>query len=141
MSVVHSSQPSVELLELILFALEHGIEAVRGGGPLIPFLATMGTGRPKLARFVAESSQRSREMVEQAASELAADVNLYAFAVEGYLRGETGESNDAIIVEAGQRGTGPAFLFAQTYLPQDVTQDFQPLGKPALVGETANRLA
>lgn len=141
MSDEHSTQPSAELLELILFSLDHGIESVRGGGPLIPFLATMGSGRPKLARFVAESTKRSREMLEQAAGELAADVNLYALAVDGCLRGEAGESHDAILVEAGQRGSGPAFLFAQTYRPKDVTQDLQILGKPTLVGETANRLA
>ena len=131
-------EPSAELLELILFALDHGIESVRGGG-MIPFLATMGK-RPTLQRFVADSADRGREMAEQAASNLATDVNLYALAVDGYLRGETGEEQDAILVEAGQRGGETAFLFAQTYLPKDVTQDLQLLGKPKLVGETANRL-
>jgi hypothetical protein len=136
-----SSQPSPELLELILFALDHGIDAVREGGPLVPFLLTTGSGRPTLARFVADSLDRSREMVAEAASRLPADVNLYAFAVDGFLRGESGERRDAIIVEAGQRGAPAAFLFAQLYLPKEVTHDFQALGKPALVGETANRLA
>jgi hypothetical protein len=133
-------QPSPELLELVLFALDHGIESVRGGGPLIPFLLTTGTGRPMLQRFVAESDARSREMAEDAASKLPADVNLYALAVDGVLRGETGERQEAVIVEAGQRGGGAAFLFAESYQPKDVTQDFQVLGKPVHVGETANRL-
>jgi hypothetical protein len=142
------SEPSPELLELILFALDHGIESVRGGGPLVPFLLTMGGERPTLARFVADSLDRSRDMVAAAASELPADVNLYAFAIDGYLRGELdqhgdstgGLRSDAIIVEAGQRGTATAFLFAQTYQPKEVTQDLKLLGKPTLVGETANRL-
>ena len=136
-----SPHPSPELLELILFALDHGIESVRGGGVLVPFLLTTGSGRPTLARFVADSLDRSREMVAEAAGKLSADVNLYAFAVDGYLRGETGQPQDAIIVEAGQRGESAAFLFAQTYRPKEVTQDFQLLGKPAYIGETANRLA
>ena len=133
-------QPSPELLELILFALDHGTELVRGGRPLIPFLLTTGTGRPTLQRFVAESDARSRELAEDAGSTLPADVNLFALAVDGLLRGETGERHEAVIVEAGQRGGGPAFHFAQSYQPKDVTQDFQVLGKPAHVGETANRL-
>ena len=135
-----SLKPSPELLELILFALDHGVESVRGGGALVPFLLTTGSGRPTLARFVAESQGRSREMVMEAADKLPADVNLYAFAVDGSLRGESGQPQDAIIVEAGQRGESAAFLFAQTFQPQDVARDFQVLGKPAHVGETVNRL-
>ena len=140
MTAGQTSQPSPELLELILFALDHGVESVRGGGALVPFLLTTGSGRPTLARFVADSPDRSREMVAEAAGKLPADVNLYAFAVDGYLRGETGQPQDAIIVEAGQRGATTAFLFAQTYQPKDVTQDFQILSQPTLVGEAANRL-
>jgi hypothetical protein len=141
MAASSPSQPSPELLELILFALDHGIESVRGGGQLVPFMLTTGSGRPTLARFVADSLDRSREMVAEAASKLPADVNRYAFAIDGYLRDDSGQSRDAIIVEAGQRGAAVAFLFAQTYQPKEVTQDLQLLGKPTLVGETANRLA
>jgi len=140
MTACPTSQPSPELLELILFALDHGIESVRGGGALVPFLLTTGSGRPTLARFVADSLDRSREMVAEAAGKLPADVNLYAFAVDGYLRAETGDQNEAIIIEAGQRGTTTAFLFAQTYQPKEVAQEFQVLSQPTLVGETANRL-
>jgi hypothetical protein len=133
-------QPSPELLELIFFALDHGIESVRGGGSLVPFLLTTGSGRPTLARFVADSLERSREMVAEAASKLPPDVNLYAFAIDGYLRGETDDPLDAIIVEAGQRGAPVAYLFAQTYRPKDLTQDLQTLGKPTFICDAANRL-
>jgi hypothetical protein len=128
-------------LELILFALDHGIESVQGGGPLIPFLLTTGSGRPTLQRFVAESLERSREMVAAAAGNLPADVSLYAFAIDGYLHSDADERQDAIIVEAGQRGQATAFFFAQRYRPKDVTQDLEKLGGPAWVGEAANRLA
>jgi hypothetical protein len=141
MTATSPAEPSPELLELILFALDHGIESVRAGGPLVPFLLTTGGGRPTLVRFVADSLDRSREMVAAAASKLPADVNLYAFALDGYLRGSSDQRQDAIIVEAGQRGVAVAFLFAQLYQPQEVSQDLQVLGKPTLVGETANRLA
>jgi hypothetical protein len=133
-------QPTPELFELIRFALDHGIESVKGSGPLIPFLLSTGTGRPTLQRFVADSLDRSREMVQEAADKLAADVERYAIAIDGYLRSETGERQDAILVEAGQRGEPRAFLFAQRYQPKDVTQDLQVLGEPALVGESENRL-
>ena len=149
MSATSPAEPSPELLELILFALDHGIESVRGGGPLVPFLLTTGSGRPTLARFVADSLDRSREMVAAAASKLPADVNLYAFALDGYLRGESdqrgdsagGLRSDAIIVEGGQRGAAVAFLFAQMYQAKEGAHDLKILGKPTLVGETANRLA
>lgn len=141
MAASPSLRPSPDLLELILFALDHGIESVRGGAALVPFLLTTGSGRPTLARFVADSLDRSREMVAEAANQLPADVNLYAFAVDGYLRGESDQPQDAIIVEAGQRGDSAALIFSQTYQPKNVTQDFQVLGKPVHVGETANRLA
>lgn len=139
MAASPTPQPSPELLELILFALDHGIESVRGGGALVPFLLTTGSGRPTLARFVADSLERSREMVAEAANQLSADVNLYAFAVDGYLRGESSDQLDAVVVEAGRRGDPVAFLFAQTYRPQDATHDFQVLGMPTLIGEAANR--
>lgn len=135
-----SFQPSPELLELVFFALDHGIESVRGGGSLVPFLLTTGSGRPTLARFVADSLERSREMVAEAASKLPPDVNLYAFAIDGYLRGESSDQLDAVVVEAGQRDGPVAFLFVQAYRPQDTTHDFQVLGKPTLIGEAANRL-
>jgi hypothetical protein len=135
------SQPSPELLQLILYALNHGVDSVREGGPLIPFLLTTGSGRPTLARFVADSLERGREMAQEAANKLPADVRLYAFAVDGYLRGQDGQPQDAIIVEAGQRGESVSLLFALTYRPKDVTQDLQVLGQPKLVGESANRLA
>jgi hypothetical protein len=141
MTATSPAEPSPELLELILFALDHGIESVRGGGPLVPFLLTTGGERPTLARFVADSLDRSREMVTAAASQLPADVRMYAFALDGYLRDDSGQRRDAIIVEAGQRGAAVAFLFAQTYQPREVTQELKLLGKPTLVGETANRLA
>lgn len=134
-----SPPPGKELLELIHFALDHGIESIQGGGPLIPFLLSTGAGRPTLQRFVADSLDRSREMVEEAATRLGADVELYAFAIDGYLR-EGDQRQDAVIVEAGQRGQSHAFLFAQPYQPKDVTRDFQVLGDPTLVGETENRL-
>src|SRR5688572_25161813 len=112
-----TNPPGPELWQLILFALDHGLESVRGGGPLVPFLLSTGSGRPTLQRFVADSLDRSREMAAAAASSLPPDVQLYAFAVDGYLRSEAeaGQPQDAIIVEAGQRGGAAAFLFTQTY--------------------------
>jgi hypothetical protein len=135
-----SGQPSNSLLELILFALDHGIESIKGGGPLIPFLLSTGTGRPTLQRFVADSLDRSRQMAQEAADKLPGDVNLYALAIDGQLRGESAEREDAILVEAGERGNPTAFVFAQRYRAKDVTQDLQQLGKPAWIGDADNRL-
>ena len=86
-----TSEPSTELLELILFALDHGIESVRGGGPLIPFLATIGSGRPTLARFVAESADRGREMAAGQAAARAADRGWSASTAAAFLASDPKE--------------------------------------------------
>jgi hypothetical protein len=97
-------EPTEELLDLIFFALDHGIESVRAsGGPLRPFLMAKGEGKPLLRRFVTESLDRGREMVQDAADRLPPEVRWYAIACDGCLPTEK-ERFDAIIVEAAERG-------------------------------------
>ena len=133
-------QPSSELLELILIALDHGMESVKASGTLFPFLMTTGTGRPKLQRFVADSLERCTELLNAAACSLPADVDLYASAVDGCLESDNGERRLAVVVAGGQRGQATAFAFAQRYLPKDANQEAVKLGDPEWIGNVENSL-
>ena len=85
-------------MELVFFALDHGINSIRGGGPLIPFLITQGRER-NLMRFVTERLEYGVKKAQEAAASLDATINQYAIAYDGYLTIE-GTKYDAILVEA-----------------------------------------
>ena len=134
------NEPNPKLMDVILLALDHGIECVKSsGGPLIPFVISEGTER-KMDVFVLEQLEeavvKAREFVDNAAPE----VTFYAIAHDGYLTLE-GEKFDAILVEGGERGTSKALLFAQRYEPKKgFFSKLKSLGNPAFIGETENRL-
>jgi hypothetical protein len=124
---------SDELLDLVFAALDHGIDSVSEGGPLIPFaLAETPEGRT-LTRFatghleegVAQAREHTREIPE---------ATLIAIAYDGYLTIE-GERSDAIFVEGQERGASSSVVFAQRYRPGGRLRKFSTIGNAAFAGE------
>ena len=123
---------SQELIDLAFAALDHGIDSVREGGPLIPFVMTAtGEGRA-LQRFVADDF---RDAVEQARGSLRdTDVDIAAIAYEAFVHID-GERADAVIVEFYERGGAHSGLLGQRFVPGDETTALERVGNPAFLGE------
>lgn len=119
-------------MDLVFAALDHGVESVAEGGPLIPFAITETSEGRALARFVTETLEegqvRAREHVGAAI-----DAERAAIAYDGYLTVE-GARSDAIFVEAQERGEGEAVVFAQRYRPGGRFKKFATVGNAAFVG-------
>lgn len=122
---------SDELMELVFAALDHGIDSVSEGGPLMPFvLADVDEGRT-LTRFAAE---RLEEGVAQARSQAreSPEAKRIAVAYDGYLTVE-GERSDAVFVEAQERGAASSVVFAQRYRPGGRFRKLSTIGNAAFI--------
>ena len=117
-------------MELVFVALDHGIDSVTEGGPLIPFALTETSDGRDLSRFATETLEegqaRARDHVRAAGADRA------AIAYDGYLTVE-GDRNDAIFVEAQERGEGYSVMFAQRYRPGGRFKKFTTIGNAAFV--------
>jgi len=123
---------SEELIELVFAALDHGIDSVREGGPLIPFvLAESAEGRD-LTRFASETLEEGHAQARRHAGSSGAD--RVAVAYDGYLTVE-GERSDAVFVEAQERGTEASVVFAQRYRPGGRLRRFSTIGNAAFAGD------
>ena len=125
---------SEQLADLVFLALDHGIESVSEGGPLIPFSVTeTSTGERTVTRFAAETLEdgysAAREHLAKSGAERA------VVARDGYLTVE-GARTDAVIVEGQERdGASVSVVFAQRYRPGGRLRKFQTIGNAAFVGD------
>jgi hypothetical protein len=120
------AQPSNDLMEFALFALDHAADSViPSGGPLVPF-AFIGSGEERnLIRFpgdLTDGIERARQAIRSADG-----VKLAAVAWDGYLTVE-GSRTDAVFVEAFKAGELESLILAQRYAGSDR------IGNAAMVG-------
>jgi hypothetical protein len=133
---------SQELIDLAFAALDHGIDSVREGGPLIPFVMTeSGEGRT-LDRF---ASDLLEDAVTQAIAYVQASRSQpgtrHVLAYDGYLTLPTGERFDAIYAEGVEAGTDVVMALAQRYRPKRSLRKFETIGNPALLPAASSKLA
>jgi hypothetical protein len=115
--------------ELAMSALDHGVDSVSGGGPLVPFALERRGDELSITRFAPE---RLEEGVDAArAHARASDADAVAIAFDSYLTVD-GERRDAIVVEA-QAGDA-AYRFAQAYRPAGRFRKLERQGNPAFLG-------
>ncbi len=127
--------PSEAFGELVFFALDHAVDSVREGGPLIPFLIIGRSDGRELRRFASETLEEGQAAVRKAVAKLEHDVTAYAMAYDGYMSFE-GSKWDAILCEAAERGAPSGVFFAQRYQPkQGVFGKFKAVGNAAFVPE------
>lgn len=118
------------LAGLAFFAIDHGLQSVRGGGgALIPFVVSEheSDGR-KLVRFATETLQKSQAEARRYLASLGADRAVLAW--DGYVTID-GARTDAILVSAYAAGQDRSLILAQRYQPGTAA----PLGNAALIGE------
>jgi hypothetical protein len=125
--------PSQPLGDLIFLALDHGVDSIRQGGPLVPFAISGTQGKRSLKRFVAEPYEKAVTETKASIAKLPPQANLYAIAYGGYIT-VGGKMYDAIIVHGAERGNGKAYLLAQRYIPAKERTPFETVGNPAFVG-------
>jgi hypothetical protein len=125
--------PSQSLGDLIFLALDHGVDSIRQGGPLVPFTMIDVDGGRTLSRFVAEPYEKAVAEAKEAAKKLPLKSNLYVLAYDGFIAVK-GKKYDAIIVHGAERGKGNAYLLAQRYSPAKDGKPLELIGNPAFIG-------
>lgn len=123
---------SEELIEVVFAALDHGIESVRDGGPVIPFVLAERAGGRDLTRFAAETLEEAHAQARQHAG--SSDADRVVVAYDGYLT-VAGERSDAVFVEAQERGSESSVIFAQRYRPGGRLRRFGTIGNAAFAGD------
>ena len=117
-------------MELVFVALDHGIDSVTEGGPLIPFALTETSDGRELTRFAPGTLEAGQALAREHVR--AAGVDRAAIAYDGYLTVER-DRNDAIFVEAQERGQSDSVVFAQRYRPGGRFKKFTTIGNAAFV--------
>lgn len=126
---------SEALADLAFFALDHAVDSVSGGGPLVPFaLIEDGEGR-NLKRFAAETLEEGQANARAYVRDAANAVRV-AIAFDGYLTVD-GKRSDAVFVEAQDSGVASGVILAQRYRPGGRFKKFAPIGNPAHVGQSS----
>ena len=132
---------SQELIDLAFAALEHGIDSVREGGPLIPFVMSETGSERTLNRFAAE---RLEEGVEQGVAHVAAkradEGTRHVLVYDGFLALPTGEKFDAIYAEGVEADSSVVMGLAQRYRPKKALRRFEALGNPMLLPPGSGKL-
>ena len=125
--------PSQPLGDLIFLALDHGVDSIRQGGPLVPFAISDTHGKRSLNRFVTEPYEKAVSETRASIAKLPPQAHLYAIAYEGFISVD-GKKYDAIIVHGAERGKGKAYLLGQRYVPAKGGKLLEAVGNPAFVG-------
>lgn len=130
-------------MDVVFAGLDHGIDSVRGGGPLVPFVIVEHDGERNLHRFVvgdpfeleesvAKATEYARETAGQSGDRL---VLVY----DAYLRMQD-DQFDAIYAE-GIEGGGPVAIIAQRYRPKGRIRGLDTIGNPQALPATMGQFA
>ena len=133
---IEASEP---LFDLLFAALDHGIDSVRLGGPLIPFVMIQRGEERALMRFVSELLEDAVAEARRYIEENATTLQAYALTVDGFVT-INDQKFDAILVEAEERGSGFALQFAQRYTPFDGDTPLETIGNAAYLGKLEGKL-
>jgi len=134
-----TNDSSVALNDLLFKALDHAVDSVSTGEPLIPFVLTEDThGQRTLQRFQSDRLEWSVAQAKEAAANLSHDVVRYAMAYDAFVT-VAGERFDTVVVEAGERGAGPGWSVGQRYRKAWSGHQFQTVGNPVHLGNVEDR--
>ena len=120
-------------MDLAFFALDHGVESIKNGGPLVPFAVTEGPDGRNLERFASERLEEGQAHA-RAHVRSAGDAVRVAITYDGFVTLE-GERSDAILVEAQERNRPASVILAQRYRPGGRLRRFSTIGNAAFLGD------
>jgi hypothetical protein len=120
------------LMDVAFAALDHGVDSIEHGGPLIPFVLSETASDRSLQRFVADDLRDAVDRARAVVRAIPAD--RVALAYEAYVTlGD--ERSDAVLVEFHERDGAHSGMLAQRLRPGDPTQPLERIGNPAFLGE------
>lgn len=129
-----------ETADLLFLGLDHGIDSVRDGGPLTPFVITERSGERSLVRYLAETLEAS---IAQAVASIKANPTPPAdrsmLVYDGFLTMPDGNRYDAIFAEVVEAG-GLVTCMAQRYKPKGRLRRFETVGNAALLPSGQGKL-
>lgn len=129
-----------KLVDLIFFALDHGIDSVKGGGPLIPFAVAETNGKKTLNRFVPEDFSKMDECLQKAhafIANISPTPDFVAITFDGRVTIQ-GEKTDAIMVKGFDKTQDEGFVFAQRYKPKAFLRKLKTIGNAGYLGNEPN---
>lgn len=135
-STLHAmgNEYSQELIDLAFAALDHGIDSVREGGPLIPFVMSETGSERTLTRFAAEMLEEGLEQgIAHVVAKRADAGTRHVLVYDGYIRLPDGERSDAIYAEGVEADSSVVMGLAQRYRPKKALRRFEALGNPMLL--------
>ncbi len=130
---------NIKLNNLMFLALDHGIDSIKAGGPLISFVITESKGKRNIKRFVTKRLEDGQKEATQFVSTSKSKIDRYALAYDGYVTIEN-KKYSAIIVRAGEHGDKESMLICQRYSPKKFLHKFEVIGNPAMIGNQKNLL-
>ena len=126
------------LADLLFAGLDHGVDTVRGGGQLTPFVVTQLNGQRSLERMMAPTLQDSRKHGVKLIRDITlAGDDCAVLVYDGYLETSAEGRLDAVYAK-GKDASGKVVTIAQRYKPKGFLRAWQPIGNPALVPNDGN---
>jgi hypothetical protein len=121
------------LADLLLAGLDHGVDTVRGGDPLVPFVVTQVSGQRALSRMQAGPREDPRQLgVKLIRDTTLSGDDCAVLVYDGYLETSSDGRLDAVYAK-GKDASGRVVTIAQRYKPKGFLRSWQPIGNPALV--------
>jgi hypothetical protein len=122
-------------VELAFNALDHGIDSVATGGPLVPFTIIEGEpGERSLQRYVSETLEDGLAQARAALARELHTADRAALVFDGYVTRD-GRRSDAVVVQVFERGAETGRALGQRCQPKERRrQAFETIGNPADLG-------
>ncbi len=117
----------------MFLALDHAVDSISGGDPLIPFVVTTsGEGRD-IKRFAADQLEECVEFAMQHIEANAEPGKVLSLAYDGYLTIESTRT-EALYIQVFEGRADQGYLFAQRYKRGLLSRKPKPTGNPAFLG-------
>jgi hypothetical protein len=130
---------SKELMEHLIFALNHAMDLKRDGvDPMIPFAVVVKGADKTLKAFAGNSPEYAGKMFEKTIRDENPDYVVYA--TDSYLT-TNGIKYDAVLLRAYDKNDPEIFLVGQRFKPKSDGEKFEQIGNPGFLGTEENTFA
>lgn len=130
---------STSVMEMIFSAVEEGIQSLKVGQGLAPFVLLLTKGGVVLQRFSDEDVSIAIEQAQKAVADTDENTLAYAIVYDGQLEIE-GKDIDALMVEAGEHDLETGWHFVQRYQAKIGENPLSTIGNLAYLGTGKNHL-
>jgi hypothetical protein len=132
----HLQEASKELLNNLIFALNHSMDLKRDGvDPMIPFAIVVKGTDKTIKTFVGDTPGYGEEMFEKTI--LQEDPDYIIYASDTYLTQE-GIKYDAVLLKAYDKNDSEIYMVGQKFKPKTENAAFGQIGNPGFLGTIEN---